>query len=73
VMGYLKIPNPKRVWKIGYCKFDIYLSFGACNLVFFCFITLRPMADHEIIATLCKLNVQKSSLKEEERHHESTI
>jgi len=32
-----KIPNPKRVWNIGNCKFDIYLSFGACNLVFLCF------------------------------------
>jgi hypothetical protein len=58
-----KIPNPKRVWNIGNCKFDIYLSFGACNLVFFYFITPRPIADHGFIAPLCKLNVQKSYLK----------
>jgi len=53
-----KIQNPERVWKIGYCKFDIYLSFVACNLVFLCFITPRPNAVHGFIATLYKLNVQ---------------
>jgi hypothetical protein len=60
-----EIQNSKCVWKIGYCKFDIYLSFGACHLVFLCFITPRPIADYGFIATLCKLNVQKSYLKKE--------
>jgi hypothetical protein len=58
-----EIQNPKRVWKIGYCKFDIYLSFDACILVFFCFITPRPNADHGFIAPLCKLKCSKKLFK----------
>jgi hypothetical protein len=44
-----EIQNPKRVWKIGYCKFDIYLSFGACNLVFFASSLHDPLLTMDLL------------------------